>query len=76
MVHGGRLGEFEVLMLLKSDLGIVLPCARTDPTQIARIFENPGVAGFYLMRNYVLDLPDWQNVPRWSQSSAFSLGAL
>ena len=64
---------------LKSDLGtwsIVSPCARTDPIQIARIFENLHVHGFYFMRNYVLDIPNWQNVPRWSQSSAFSLGAL
>ena len=64
---------------LKSDLGtwfVVSPCARTVTIQIARIFENLGVPGFNFMRNYVLAIPNWPNVPRCSQSFAFSLGAL
>ena len=83
MAPGGRPGllglSSRFSCWLKSDLGtwsIVSPCARTDPIQIARIFENLDAPGFYFMRNYVLDIPNWQNVPRWSQSSAFSLGAL
>ena len=83
MAPGGRPGllglSSRFSCWLKSDLGmwsIVSPCARTAPIQLARIFELDVVPGFYLMRNYVLDIPNWQNVPRWSQSSAFSLGAL
>ena len=64
---------------LKFDLGtwiVVSPCARTATIQIANIFENLDVPGFNFMRNYVLAIPNWPNVPRCSQSFAFSPGAL
>ena len=64
---------------LKSDLGtwiVVSPCARTATIQITRTFDNLDVAGFNFMRNYVLAIPNWPNVPRCSQSFAFSPGAL
>ena len=83
MAPGGRPGllglSSRFSCWLKSDLGtwsIVSPCARTDPIQIARIFDNLDAPGLNFMRNYVLDIPNWQNVPRCSQSSAFSLGAM
>ena len=57
--------------------GLLSHLARTATIQIARIFENlVCVTGFNFMRNYVLAIPNWPNVPRCSQSFAFSPGAL
>ena len=53
-----------------------LNLARTVTIQIVRIFDNLGVSGFNFMRNYVLAIPNWPNVPRCSQSFAFSPGTI
>ena len=67
MTRGGRPASadwgssFSCSLNSISERDLLSHFARTASIQIARIFDNLGVASFRVMRNYVLSIPNWQN---------------